>query len=833
METFLKDVRYGFRTLLRNPGFTAVAVLSLALGIGANTAIFSFIDTVLLKTLPVRDPKELVLLGTGKSRGNHSGPAHGNVDLFSWIEYQDFRSANNVFVDVASMDSSVHRIYAGFQRGANEGVLSSFVSGNYFDMLGVKPDRGRLFDTSADRSASPLAVLSFAFWTRRFDRDPSVIGQTFRAGAHDFTVIGIADRGFFGTRVGEAPDMWMPVTMQPDFLDEASISLADPQACFLNLIGRLKPGVSAAAARANVNVVFQQLLPGYIRGNPPANYKRLTQTAHIEVTPADKGLSGLRARYREPLIVLMVVVALVLLIACANVANLLVALGAKRQREMAVRVAIGAGRARVIRQLLTEGVLLSGIAAALGILIASGAGKVLVHLISTGPRALPLAFQLDIRVLAFTVALSLMTGLLFGLAPALRASRVDLVSSLKEGESSMASPGNVTFGRAMVVGQVAVSLTLLVTAGLLVRSFRNLIDSGIGFDRDHVLLFKIDSNSSGYKQDGRLAALYARIEEGVSRVPGVAAASVSNRSFHEGRWGEGMRVPGVSLPEGRANVNLNFVTPGFFRTFHIPILAGRPLDLRDNLGTAAVAVISETFATQIFGGVNAALGRTFLMSPLTEADQPFLIVGVARDVKSVDVRDPFENFAYLPLAQDPVFSGTVAVRVSGDQPTLAAAVRNTIHGIEPNLPIRWTTTLADEVSDSLVSERAIAQLAGFFAALALLLSAIGLYGTISFAVARRTSEIGIRLALGAERTAVLGMVLKDAMLLACAGTLIGLPLAFGAGRAMRSLLYGLSGYDAMSAFGAVVALVLVAAMAGYLPARRAANLDPVAALRHE
>lgn len=828
METLLKDLRYGYRTLLRNPGFTLVAVLSLALGIGANTAIFSFLNTILLRQLPVKDPQNLVLFGEGRSRGSSSV---GSGEMFSWRACNDFRAANRVFEDVIAVDTTTNRVYPDFG-GAREGITATLVSGNFFHALGIKPEAGQIFDTGVDHAASPVAVLSDAFWARRFHRNREVVGHTFRLSNHDYTIIGVAARGFFGTRVGEVPDMWVPLTMQSDFANADFVQLDDPKSNFLNLIGRLKPGVTLERAEANVNVVYRQFLAGYVADLPGPRQQVVINHAKIKITPADKGLSSIRRKYQTSLIVLMAVVGLVLAIACANVANLLVALSAKRQREMAVRIAMGAARSRIARQLLTEGVVLAAAAGLLGVALASLAGRVLVSLISTGPQELPLGFELDLCVLAFTIGVSLLTGILFSLAPALRAGRVDLNTSLKEGKASMASPRKVTFGNAIVVGQVALSLILLVAAGLLLRSFQNLVATSTGFDRDNVLLFKIDSESSGYKQEARLGDLYSRIEDRVSHTPGAASAAVALYSFHEGGWNETFTVPGLDLPDKDRDVSLNFVTPGYFRTFHIAVLAGGTFNKHDTANSPLSVVIGERFARKIFGGLDV-VGKTFLMAPLTAKDVPFRVIGVVRDFKTESVRDDERNFAVLSLAQCPVYAGNVAVRVSGNPGTLAAEVRSALHNIEPNLPIRWTTTLAEEVSDSLVSERALAELCGFFSALALMLSAIGLYGTISFTVARRTSEIGIRMALGAERTGVLAMVLKDAMVLVAIGVGIGLPLSFAAGRALQSQLYQLGPFDAFTAAIATVALTLVAALAGYLPARRAARVDPMIALRYE
>ena len=528
----------------------------------------------------------------------------------------------------------------------------------------------------------------------------------------------------------------------------------------------------------------------------------------------------------------MVVVALVLLIACANVANLLLSLAAKRQKEFALRVAIGAGRLRVIRQLLTESLMLSGFGGLLGILFASAAGKLLVHLISTGPNAVPLDFRLDQRVLLFTVLVSVGTGVLFGIVPALRASRVDLNSSLKEAKAGMASPRNVTFGRVLVAGQVALSLGLLGTAGLLLHSFSNLISQDTGFERQNVLLFKMDSESSGYKPDQRLAALYRQIEERVAHLPGVDSEGVSMFSFGGGQRTAGLTVPGVNLPKDVRETTENFVSPGYFSVMRIPLILGRTLKATDTAASPMAAVVSESFAKRIFGGPSNALGRTF-QEDGDEKAKPIYIVGVVKDTKVRSVKDKDVRMTYRSVNQVPVYLSNLAVRVAGDPSQVAASVRRTIQLTERNLPIRWTTTLAEEVSDSLVQERAIAQLSSFFAALALILSAVGLYGTISFAVARRTSEIGIRMALGAERVGVLGMVLRDAMLLTVIGMAIGLPLALLARWLMAALLYGLGAIDAVSVIGSVVALSLVAAVAGYLPARRAAAVDPMTALRYE
>ncbi|HVW85309.1 MAG TPA: ABC transporter permease, partial [Bryobacteraceae bacterium] len=736
METILNDLRYGYRTLLRNPGFTAVAVLSLALGIGANTAIFSFINTVLLQDLPVASPHQLTLFGDPRSRGIMGGPPDSEMDLFSWQEYQNFRKDNQAFGDLLAVDSMTARVYLTItgekSAGTPESAQANLVSGNFFDVLGVKAAAGRFFDANADKAvgASPWIVLNDDFWERRFHRSSTIIGEPIHLAGRSWTVLGVAPRGFFGIRLGESPDLWIPISMKQEL--PGAMDLLNQPMRFLNIMGRLKPGLTPAQAQANVNVLLQQMLPAELGASPSASDLEHIRHASVKMTSGAQGISDLRSRYDVPLRMLMVVVGLVLLIACANVANLLLALAAKRQKEFALRYAIGAGRSRIVRQLLTESVLLAASGGFLGILFANAAGKLLVHLISTGSRALPLDFNLDQRVLAFTVLISIAAGVVFGLVPAFRASRVDLNSSLKEAKASMASPRKVTLGRALVAGQVALSLGLLVTAGLLLHSFANLIAVSTGFERDHVLIFKIDTASSGYKTDQRLTNLYQQIEDRVSRLPGVTAEGVSMFSFAEGQRTTSFKAPGVNLPEEVRLTSENFVSPGYFETLRVPMVLGRPLRASDSPGGPLVAVISESFANTIFGSAANAVGRNFTPDDDDPKAKPFQIVGVARDVKVRSVHDKNIKMAWISVYQSPAYLNNLAVRVKGDPSQVASAVRRTIQATERNLPIRWTTTLADEVSDSLVRERAIAQLSSFFAALALARSAVGLYGTISF-----------------------------------------------------------------------------------------------------
>ncbi len=826
-----QDIRYASRTLRAHPAFTTIAVLSLALGIGANTAIFSFINTVVLEPLPVKNPQQLVLVGEGRRLGHSSGPPQDPMDIFSWRQYQDFRKAG-VFSDVLAAQSYGMFVYPVVRNQPETGAVNAnLVSGNYFDVLGVQPSAGRLFDPAMDKAPAPYAVLNDAYWQREFHRDPAIIGSTARIGARDYTIIGVAQRGFFGIRPGVSYDIWIPLTMQP-YLPGQADWLKLPMDDFLNVVGRLRPGTSPAQAEARINLIYGQNLPSYLAALSPDLRAAIRRVPHIAVTSAARGISTLRRNFEQPLGILMWVVALVLAIAAANVANLVMAQNARRQKEFALRTAIGASRGQLIRLVLSESLLIACAGGALGILIASAGSRVLVHLISTGASSLPIGFDPDARVLGFTVAVSVLTGVLFGIAPALRGTKTDLNIALKESRASMASPKKLTFGRAMVISQVALSMTLLVGSGLLLRSFRNLITKSLGFDREHVLVAQLDTVAAGYNGDESLANLYRRAEKRIENIPGVRAAAFSHRVFNEGRWTEGFNIPGVYAPRVGSALVLNFVGDEFFRALGIPLLEGREFNDHDTYGGDRVAIINETMVKKIFGTLDP-IGRVIMMSPITDKDVPYRIVGVVKDSFEGNVKDATQPTAFVPLSQNPVFAGDVVVRAAGDPRGVASDVRAALHATDPNLPIHWITTLDEQVSDSLVMQRAVAQLTTFFAALAVLLAAIGLYGTISFAVARRTGEIGIRMALGAERGAVVSMVLGDAVKLLGAGIAIGLPLAFAATALVRSVLYGVGRFDGLTISGAILALAAAALIAAWLPARRASRVDPMTALRYE
>jgi predicted permease len=830
----LQDIRYGFRTLLRTPGFTLIAVLSLALGIGANTAIFSIIDALMLKQLPVRDPASLMLIGQGRAMGIFGGAPGGSMVLVSELGLAGLRQNHQFFEDacgVFSLPLSYHALVGG--AAASELIQSRLVTGNYFSLLGVPAAAGRLFTDTEDAPLNAHAdvVISYSYWKRRFAGDSKAVGQTMRIGSRLYTIVGVAAPDFFGTTVGESTDAWFPVSMMtqlPPYFDFHN----DGMAHSLNVIARLNPGVTPAQAAAGASVEIRQLLRSFAGPAPSPRELREIQKSFVELTPAGAGLSQLRNRFSLPLRVLMFVVALVLLIACGNVANLLLARATAREREMAVRMAVGAGRWRTIRQLLTESLMLSLAGGALGILFAMWGGALLVAMVAPGPDPVSLNIAPNLRVLGFTLAVAMLTGLLFGLAPAFRASRVEVNSGLREGRGGTAARSRMWAGRALVIAQVALSLLLLIGAGLFVRSFRNLESIDTGFDRDHLTVVSLDTDSAGYKQDDRLTALYDKVESRVSRIPGVESVAFTMFAFDQGQMSLLVSIEGRPdiLANGKS-MEVNVTGPDFPTTMGIPMMTGRYFTRRDTAKSPKVAVIGEKTAREIFGkesplGKHMSVGRP-------EHGHDVEIIGVVRDSKHEELREDTPWAVYVPYTQRNEYLGNLMIRTAAGAPQITAAVRRAIQEIDGNLPIREVATFSTLVDRSLHMEHLIAQLSGFFGALASLLAALGLYGILSYSVVRRTPEIGVRMALGAQSRGVLWMILRETLVLLGIGVAVGVPAALLCSRFIESMLYGLKPNDAVTIAAAVAVLAVIGSLAGWLPARKASQVDPMIALRYE
>ncbi len=837
LNELAQDIRYGLRQLRRNPGFTVVAVLTLALGIGANTAIFSLMNAVMLRELPVKDPGRLVLLGTGRAAGSTDDFA--NTLLYSYPFYRELRRKNQVFSETSAvlslMFGGMHgRVGRG---GSLETMEVQLVSGTYFPMLGVKPILGRAFTEADDEPAGghPVAVASYSWWRRRFDRAPTILGKTVTFGSTVYTIIGVAPPRFFGTTVGQSPDLWVPLSMEKQ-VSPGWNGLDDETFQSLYIFGRLKPGVTVAEAQANVNMLAQQLWLEST-GSVLSKEKQLAlRHAHIELTPAARGLSRLRHEFSLPLLILMTVVGLVLLIACANIANLLLARASARKREIAVRMAIGARRARLVRQMLTESLLIAFLGAGIGIIFAPRAIGALLAMVSGGSQPLPLNVSPDARVLAFTLLVTIATAVLFGLAPALRATRVSLTPALKAGRGAADAGRRNRLGNALIVFQVALSLVLMICAGVFLRSLVNLDDADTGFNKEHVLLFAIDAGDVGYKQDSRLVNLYQQIEQRVSAEPGVRAASMSFFTFNQGAWDNAVAVVGGHPAPGINNDVLeNVVGPSYFAAMGIPLLEGRVFGAEDTAASPKVAVINETMARQFFPG-GSPIGRRFHMAdnPDPKANaEVFEVVGVVKDAKYLSLRERPWPAAYYPYTQQVKYIHDLDVRYSGDRASIIAEVRHAVGDVDRNLPISFENTLSEQVDRSIASQTLIAQLSAFFGLLAAFLACIGIYGLMSYAVTRRTNEIGIRMALGAERLGVQWMVMRESLALVAFGSVFGIPLALAADRLVAAMLYGVRPADPISVIGAEIILLTFSALAAYLPARRAAKVDPMVALRYE
>jgi predicted permease len=831
LESLTQDINYGVRAMLRSPVLTAVALISLALGIGANTAIFSLLDAVMLRSLPVKEPSQLVLLGQG--RWNGISDDFPITELYSYPFYREMQRKNVIFSDVAatlSMTNSVHGLVEG--RDDTEPMNVQLVSGTYFPLLGVQAFMGRALTDEDDRveGASPVEVVSYTWWKRALASDPSVLDRKVKLGSTMFTIVGVAPPEFFGTNVGEAPDMWIPLAMMQQ-VPPGWKGYNDNFAESLYVMGRLKPGVTMAQADANVNLVYQQILRGF--PDVRLDQKSLADLNKIRVplTPMATGLSSLRREFSEPLKILMAVVALVLLIACANIANLLLARSTARARELAVRQALGARRSRIIRQLLTESLLIALAGGALGIWFASLASRLLLRMVSSGPQPLPLDVSIDTRLLLFTLAVTIATALLFGTIPAIRATRLQLTDALKDGRGSQGTATKSPLAKALVVSQVTLSLVLLVGAGLFLRSLVNLSNVDTGFNKENVLRLQTSASSVGYKEnDPRLTALYQQIEERVSALPGVRAASYSSFTFHEGSWNTYVSVPG-RITDKDVDVEHNVVGNGYFDTMQIPLIAGRTFGPQDTATSQRVGVISERMARTMFPPGNPIGGHYHIGSP----DNPYEIevIGIVKDVKFNSLQEDPATLDYIPYTQRHQYLDDFEVRYSGDFNTIAASVKQAIHSMDRNLPITRITTLDEQVGRSFTDQKLVAELSTFFGLLAVFLSCIGIYGLMSYVVSQRTHEIGIRMALGAPRSSVRTMVMREIALLVAVGVAIGIPITIASGRMVSHMLFGLKGADGASLVTAIVVLLAVGLLAGYLPARRASRVDPMIALRYE
>ena len=847
MLTFWQDLRFGIRMLAKNPGFTAVAVLTLALGIGANTAIFSVVNSVLIRNLPVRDPQQLVFLTNPDAQGMEQGFEDGDRDFITYPEFQELSHNSQVLSGLAASASEGPKLSVGIE---NEGQSSegapariSLVSGSYFSVLGVDPILGREFTSEVDtvRDASPVAVISYSFWQERFGGDRAVLGRKIQIRGTSYDVIGVTPPQFNGETVGLSPDAWVPLSMQSEIYPGRDYLSLEPRPFhkieWLQAIGRLEPGVSVARAKLSINLDFQQILQSQTAAMS-AEERRTFLNQHLAVVEGGRGASTLRGDFSKALQILMAVVALILLIACANVANLLLARSAARQKELAVRVAMGAGASRLFRQVLTESILLATIGAAFGLLLARWADAALLRLVSGGPNPIPLDVRLDSRVLAFTLGIAVLTGILFGLAPAFRAARVDLSSVLKGTSRSIASSGSragrVSVGKILVVAQVALSLLLLVLAGLFLRSFQNLAAVQIGYDSDHLLLFGVSPLSYGFKGP-QAAQLLKDMIERLDTVPGVRSASLMNNGLFGGGdsnsdiFVEGAKPKTVEAPESRWDM----VGPNFFSTTGIPILYGREIGPQDSGNGQRVGLLNQTAAHYYFGDANPIGSRIMVKTTLGPSD--FVVIGVVTDSKHGSVREKPQRRFYIPFF-NPIGdanSANILVRTSGESATAVSAIRAAVKEMAPNLPLIEVQTMNQRVSQSLATDRTITNLSGVFGPLAMILVCIGLYGVMSYAVSGRTSEIGIRMALGAQRGSVLWLILRESLLLVLVGVAIGLPAIFGAGKWISSLLFGVKPSDPTALALATALMFAAGVLACYIPARRAMRVEPTVALRYE
>ncbi len=832
-DTLLLNIRFGLRMIARNPGSSVVAILALALGIGATTAIFTLLNAVLLRSLPVQQPDQLVLFGSGKWSGSMDELPSGNWQAFSYHGYRDFQRKTHVFSNVAAIDSNDFKTHGHVGSGASlEKMEVELVSGTFFDTLGVKPILGRTLADADDGApeAHPVAVASYSWWRHRFASNPSALGTTVTIGPTVYSIIGITPPEFFGVIAGRSPDLWIPLAMEKE-ISPGWNGLDKDLFQSLFIIARRKPQVGMQQASADTNVLFRQIVRGYAGPQPSA--RQLEQIGHvsIELTDAATGISFLRFEFSTPLLILMGVAGMVLLIACINVANLMLARATVRGHEIAIRLSVGAARSQLIRQLLVESGLLGLFGAVLGVALAWGASRVLLAMVSTGPELIPIDISPDARVLTFALAVATLTVLLFGTVPALRATRLEPGPSLKEGRGIAGGPARNRLTRGLIVGQVALSLALLCGAGLFLHSLANLANVDIGFDASNVLVTNLDAASTGYKEDPRLKDMMQRVEERVGAIHGVQAASFATFVFNQGGWTGTVSVPGRLASDNDPEVSHIIAGAQYLNAMRIPVIVGRGLSPDDTAASRRVAVINETMARIYFPG-GSPIGHTFDVNDEV-AWKNIEVVGVVKDSKYDNVNERQMPAAAYPYTQHIGYSGNFIVRYAGDPKLVIPQVRKAVNDIDPNLPVGDFSPLAELVGRSIRKQRLLAQLSAIFGIVAALLACVGIYGVMSYGIARRTNEFGVRMAMGANRADVLWMVLREALWVALVGVAVGIALALASSRLVNSMLFGLKPTDPIALGAATAIMIGVALFAGWLPARRATRIDPMVALRHE
>lgn len=842
LDPLARDVLYALRQFVRNPLFAIVAMASLAIGIGANTAIFSVMDAALLRSLPVRDPQELVMFTDPNASGVSTGLNTGERHLMTFAEFVQLRDHTTTLSGMFAAEAELNRWHVRIAGGPTEEARARLVSEEYFAVMGVQPAIGRFF-TSSDAKGpgqDPFAVISYEYWQRRFGGSPSVLGMPIQMGKASLTVIAVARPGFRGEAVGESADFWMPVMMQPivipgrDWLNE-NLSQSMEKIMWLHAFGRLKPGVDPNQAQTEIDVLFRRIIEGSYPTSISADLRRQVLDQRLVLHDARRGVFTNRDDFSQQLLLLLGAAIVVLAIACINVANLLLARGSNRSREVALRLSIGATRARIVRQFLTESLVLALLGGFLALLLAWGGSRLLTRLLASVRNGLELSPILDWRVLSFTLGVAVFAGIIFGLAPALRGTDVNLNNSLRDSGHATASSGKLKLTQSLVVCQIGLSLLAVILAGLFMRTIWNLQAVGLGYPKEKLLLITVDGVAAGYKGP-QLSNLWHDLNARLQALPGVQGASYSiNGLFSGSEADDEIAVEGFTPQnEDEKTSRFDMVGPGYFSTLGVPLLRGREFGLQDGSSAAHVAVINEAFADRFFVGRNP-IGRH-----ITEGSggqkSAMEVVGVTGNARDHSLRGQVPPRFYIPSDQGmdgPNEWATFEIRTAGDPKQMLGAVRKAIVSVNANLYPAKDHPLVESLESTMSQPRMIARLCAVFGTVGLLLAAGGLYGVLSYGIARRTNEIGIRMALGAAPGRVIGMVLRETGVMLAIGSGLGIALTLACTRLIAGRLYGLGTLDPLTILSAIGLFAIVAFLAATIPAARAARVNPIVALRHE